>query len=478
MGTLTAQTQTTTGVTYNSPTSVTSTSTVVVTATSIHYNLANATLNITVVPPPQITATTMPNGTVGTAYSKVISMTNGVAPYAWTIVAGPAGLTLAASTTNSVTVQGTPTTAGANQVFTIKVTDAQGLSYTSSSLAVPLTVTVTGTATGAPAITSTNSTSFTVGSAGSFTVTTTGTPTPTLSEVGALPNLLTFVDNHDGTATIGGTAAIGTDRLYPMVITAHNGVTPDAVQTFFLTVATAPPSVFIPNETIPVPIFANGNTESILVVVANDLAGDVLTSNLTVGGVACTTTTCGTMQTTATFVSLNSGVGNYTLSYTPPTPTNLTKTTTFTLVVSSSLATSFASTTTFDVNPAGAILVVAPGPNARVLPTLVGTVNLVAMVYNDVTQAGATFSLLGSGYACPPGTGGTICGFVSSGGPSFGTTSTATTGIPFTRYAFGYRGPSAVPAARRCVRPPYASSRRSCGGWRVSAGKWDRSGRS
>ena len=50
---------------------------------------------------------------------------------------------------------------------------------------------------------------------------------------------MTFVDNGDGTATLAGTPAPGSDGTYPLMITAANGVTPDATQSFTLTVAAA-----------------------------------------------------------------------------------------------------------------------------------------------------------------------------------------------------------------------------------------------
>ncbi len=88
----------------------------------------------------------------------------------------------------------------------------------------------------APAITSANSATFTVGSAGGFTVTTTGSPIPALSESGALPSGVSFSDNGDGTATILGTPTSGTAGGYPITITAGNGLTPNATQSFSLTV--------------------------------------------------------------------------------------------------------------------------------------------------------------------------------------------------------------------------------------------------
>jgi len=86
----------------------------------------------------------------------------------------------------------------------------------------------------APAITSAASAVFTVGRSGSVTVTTTGSPAPSLTESGALPGGVTFADNGDGTATLAGTPAAGTGGVYPITITASNGVSPDATQTFTL----------------------------------------------------------------------------------------------------------------------------------------------------------------------------------------------------------------------------------------------------
>ena len=88
----------------------------------------------------------------------------------------------------------------------------------------------------APAITSASNTTFQTGRAGNFTVTTSGVPTPSLSESGTLPSGVSFTDNGDGTATLSGTPADGTGGTYPLTITASNGISPDASQTFTLTV--------------------------------------------------------------------------------------------------------------------------------------------------------------------------------------------------------------------------------------------------
>ena len=61
-------------------------------------------------------------------------------------------------------------------------------------------------------------------------------PNSRLSETGALPTGVTFTDNKNGTATLAGTPAADTGGTYTLTITARNGVSPDATQTFTLTV--------------------------------------------------------------------------------------------------------------------------------------------------------------------------------------------------------------------------------------------------
>ena len=75
-----------------------------------------------------ITTTSLPNGTVGTAYSAIVKASGGCTPYQWTIESGalPAGVTAkASSTATSLNLTGTPTTA-ATYSFTVKVTRCHG----------------------------------------------------------------------------------------------------------------------------------------------------------------------------------------------------------------------------------------------------------------------------------------------------------------------------------------------------------------
>jgi subtilisin family serine protease len=95
------------------------------------------------VPPPVITTTSLPGGTVGVSYSQTLQASGGTPPYSWSLESGglPAGLTLNASTG---AITGTPTS-GVTSSFTVKVTDTATQSDTQAlSIAVaaaPLVIT-------------------------------------------------------------------------------------------------------------------------------------------------------------------------------------------------------------------------------------------------------------------------------------------------------------------------------------------------
>ena len=164
--------------------------------------------------------TTLSAGLINTAYSSVtFGATGGTAPYTFS-QAGvlPAGMTFSAGV-----LSGTPTQSGAFPI-TVAVTDAGGCTGSRD---------YTLTIDEPPAITSADSALFPPSVFTSFTVTTTGFPTGssmTITESGALPPGVTFVDNNDGTATISGTPT-GTGS-FAIVITASNGISPDATQNF------------------------------------------------------------------------------------------------------------------------------------------------------------------------------------------------------------------------------------------------------
>src|SRR6188474_3080494 len=74
-------------------------------------------------PPITLSPSSLPGGTLSTAYSQTISATGGLAPYTYAITAGglPPGLSLAS---NGV-LSGTPTVMG-NYTFTVTALDSSG----------------------------------------------------------------------------------------------------------------------------------------------------------------------------------------------------------------------------------------------------------------------------------------------------------------------------------------------------------------
>jgi hypothetical protein len=113
--------------TYVAPSSVSTATTVVVSAQSVDYPKSISNLTINVQPPPAITTTTLPSGSVGQAYTGQITATGGVQPLSWTILNGslPAGLALGSSSNGTVNITGKPTANGPSS-FTVQVTDAVG----------------------------------------------------------------------------------------------------------------------------------------------------------------------------------------------------------------------------------------------------------------------------------------------------------------------------------------------------------------
>jgi Putative Ig domain len=138
---------TATGVVYTAPTPVSSATTATVTATSVTFPTKTASLVITIQPPPAITTTSLPAASINAAYRATVDEIGGVPPFTWSIVSAPAWLSLAASTTGSVNLTGTPapTDQGTFPVA-ILVTDATGATAASSGLTVTVTdLTITTT---------------------------------------------------------------------------------------------------------------------------------------------------------------------------------------------------------------------------------------------------------------------------------------------------------------------------------------------
>ena len=208
----------------------TATGTTAITITASNGISPDATQAFTIVvgQAPAFTSAATATGAVGSAFTFTVTAGGYPAPsFGWSNV--PPGLSFTDNGDGTATLAGTPTTAG-TYAMPLQAASAYGTAQQT------LTVTVQQ----APAITSGNAATLTAGTAGTFTVTSTGSPTSALTETGALPSGVTFTDNGDGTATLAGTAAAGTQGSYPITITAANGVGSNATQAFTLTVNAEP----------------------------------------------------------------------------------------------------------------------------------------------------------------------------------------------------------------------------------------------
>jgi beta-glucosidase len=203
-----------------------------ITATA-RYHGAEASADFTVdVAPLQFTSN--PSTVVEAGKTGSYTVTTNSMPTATLTESGalPAGVTFTDNGDGTATISGTaPPTVG---TYPITITAANGVSRT-------VTQAFTFYVGTQPAITSSSSAVFVVGTAGSFTVATSGYPKATIAESGALPTGVTFTNNGDGTATLAGAPASGTEGAYSLSLTADNGLTP-ATQSLTLTVLKQAPT--------------------------------------------------------------------------------------------------------------------------------------------------------------------------------------------------------------------------------------------
>ncbi len=231
---------------------------------------------------PLITSANSISFTAGTAGSFTVTTTGSPTPSLSRSGTLPAGVSFVDNHDGTATLSGTPAaSAGGAYIITIIASNAVSPNATQS-----FTLTVNA----APQITSAGSVAFTPGTAGTFSVTATGYPTPALAEAGALPSGVTFVDNQNGTATLSGTPAGGTSGTYSLVLTASNGISPNATQSFTLTVNQATQTI-----TFALP-------SSVQALTSLNLTGTA-SSGLAVTYVSNTPTICSVSGSTAQFLT-------------------------------------------------------------------------------------------------------------------------------------------------------------------------------
>ncbi|HEU5214655.1 MAG TPA: putative Ig domain-containing protein [Gaiellaceae bacterium] len=298
----------------------------------------------------------------------------------------PSGVTFVDNGDGTATLAGVPA-AGSGGIYPLTLTAANGVGADAQQ---SFTLTVDE----APSIASADHVTFTVGSAGTFTVTATGFPTAGLSESGALPSGITFVDNGDGTATLGGTPAAGSGGSYALTLTAGNGVAPDAQQSFALTVDEAP---------------SIGSADRTTFTVGTAGAFTVTTGGFPAPGL----TESGALPSGVTFV--DNGDGTATLAGTPAAGTGGSYDLAikgangiggdaiqdFTLTVDEAAAVTSADTTTFTAGTAGTFTVTAggtPTPSLSVTGALPGGVTFVDDGDGTATLAGTPAAGTGGSY--------------------------------------------------------------------------------
>jgi large repetitive protein len=308
----------------------------------------------------------------------------------------PGGVSFTDNGAGTATLSGTPA-AGTGGVYPITVTATNGVSPDAHQ---SFTLTVDQ----APAITSVSGTTFTAGSSGSFTVTSDGNPTASLGENGALPAGVTFKDNSDGTATLSGTPAAGTGGVYPITITATNGVSPDSHQSFTLTVDQAPAITSASGTT-----FTTGTAGSFTVSTTGNPTAGISETGALPSGVTFSDNGDGT-ATLAGTPAASSG-GDYPISITATNGVSPQATQSFTLSVDQPSSITSGNHTTFAVGTAGSFTVTTKGFPAP------------AVSETGALPSGVTFSDNGDGTAGLSGTP------AHGSGGSYPITITATNGV-------------------------------------------------
>ncbi|MCB1225566.1 MAG: putative Ig domain-containing protein, partial [Verrucomicrobiales bacterium] len=301
------------GVISGTPTAVGSAS---FTVRAVDANVCTETLSLTLsvaCPAVSITTTTLPNGTVNTAYSQTLSVTGGTSPYTWSVSSGtlPAGLTLNLSTG---VISGTPTSTSAAS-FTIAVVDAYGCGDTQAFTVTP----------GCPTITVSPATlpNGVVGTPYNETVSATGGVPPYSYTVlsGTLPAGLAL---NSSTGVISGTPTSTTGQTFSIRVTDANNCT--GTKTF--TVVPVCPAISIspaslPNGTVGVAysqnLSATGGTAPYSYAVTTGTLPTGLT--LSAAGLVSGTPTSATSQTfTVTVTDANGCKGTRSFTVKPACP--------------------------------------------------------------------------------------------------------------------------------------------------------------
>ncbi len=276
---------------------------------------------VTLCPAITLSPSSLPNNTVGTAYSQTITASGGTGPYTFTIASGnlPPGLALF----SGGSLSGTPTAAGTS-AFTVTATDANGCTGNQSYTLTVSCPTLTLSPASLP--------SATVGAAYRQTITANGGTSPYTFAVtsGSLPAGLALSSG----GSFSGTASAAGSFTFTLTATDAHGCTGN--QAYSVTVSLCPAIAMspssLPSVTVGVgysqTITASGGTGPYTFAVTSGSlpAGLALSSG---GYLAGTPTAAGTSAFTVTAADANgcTGSANYTLVVLvqPPVVISITK---------------------------------------------------------------------------------------------------------------------------------------------------------
>jgi large repetitive protein len=414
--------------------------------------------------PITINPTVPATGTVGAGYLGTASVTGGSGSYMWAVTGLPPGVMASGTTTATLTISGTPTTAGTS-AFSATVTDSKGHTAMFAvsiviSAATP-TITITGTlpATG------------TVGTAYTGSLTASGGTAPYMWVVTGLPTGVAPGATGSPTVTVSGTPTAAGTFMASATVTDAAANTATFNVSVVISAAAANLSVRLPagyplSATVgtpysaPAPTVTGGTAPYTFIIAQNGIPG--LTINSTTGAITGTPTKAGTFKPTIEATDsanpANIGFTNFTLVVganggstitigpaTLGTLTNGTAATPTTLTATSTTAPYSWSVTSGSL-PAG--LVLNNGTTTNTL-SITSTTNTITITGTPTATGPYSFTLSITDSSAPVGSGsqaysGTVSAAVSAAcaPPASGTLTTrgneaALTNLPF---AFVLRG--------------------------------------
>lgn len=370
--------------------------------------------------PVTISSSVPATGTVGVGYLGTLTATGGSGSYMWTVGGLPAGVMASGTTTATLTISGTPTTAGTSP-FTATVTDSKGHTANFSvsiviSAATP-TITITGSlpATG------------TVGAMYSGSLTASGGTAPYTWVVTGLPAGVSPSGTMTPTVTASGTPTTAGTSNVSATVTDANTNTATFTVSVVISAAAANLSVKLPAGypltatvgtayTAPALLVSGGTPPYTFVIAQNGVPG--LTISPTTGAISGTPTTAGTFKPTVkvtdsatpantglnNFTIVVSGSGGSTITISPSILGTLTNGTAVTPIALTATATTapYNWTVTAGALPAGLVLNNGTTTNTT---TIMSTTNSITITGTPTTTGAYSFTLSITDSATPAGSG-------------------------------------------------------------------------